>query len=271
MKSLVCHYAVLRFRPYPETGEFVNVGVALVSPAAGFFGFRCERRRHARVTQFFPEIDARMFKATMRGICEEMERIENGASGSVGSRGFLPVFKELTRMREDVISFGEPGSLMACSPKKALEETYDRFVARRFAHAREHQEALMLRQMEQWLRLWQIRDFYERNRRVGDERFRVTIPLVRRSGDLVRGAIKPLSLDRREATEVYQHGDLWLTNVRRLREFGHLPESMVFPVALPGDGLERKAADEIVAELRRESAIIVDMSNPQAVRNAIGA
>lgn len=32
MNKLACQYAVVRFLPYAETGEFANVGVALACP-----------------------------------------------------------------------------------------------------------------------------------------------------------------------------------------------------------------------------------------------
>ncbi len=40
MKQFVCNYAPVRFLPYRETGEFVNVGVVLHCPQTDFFGFR---------------------------------------------------------------------------------------------------------------------------------------------------------------------------------------------------------------------------------------
>jgi hypothetical protein len=51
MTHTPCHYAVLRFRPYAETGEFVNVGLAVVAPEAGEFAFKCDVRRRRRVSQ----------------------------------------------------------------------------------------------------------------------------------------------------------------------------------------------------------------------------
>lgn len=37
-----CNYAVVRFLPYRETGEFVNVGVVLYCREAGFFDVALE-------------------------------------------------------------------------------------------------------------------------------------------------------------------------------------------------------------------------------------
>jgi len=40
MTKLACQYALLRFRPFAETGEFANVGIVMLAPEARFFGFR---------------------------------------------------------------------------------------------------------------------------------------------------------------------------------------------------------------------------------------
>jgi hypothetical protein len=45
MKYLVCNYAPLRFLPYRDVGEFVNVGVVLTSVSAD------ERDHRARASQ----------------------------------------------------------------------------------------------------------------------------------------------------------------------------------------------------------------------------
>ena len=54
--KLACNYTVLRFFPYPETGEFVNLGIAMACPDLHWFDFRLETRRQDRITNFFPEL-----------------------------------------------------------------------------------------------------------------------------------------------------------------------------------------------------------------------
>ena len=49
---------VVRFLPYPETEEFVNIGVVMACPETGTFDFRIETRRRERITGFFPELEA---------------------------------------------------------------------------------------------------------------------------------------------------------------------------------------------------------------------
>ena len=40
IKKLACNYTVLRFLPYTETGEFVNLGVALACPDLHWFDYK---------------------------------------------------------------------------------------------------------------------------------------------------------------------------------------------------------------------------------------
>lgn len=43
MKKFACQYAIDRFLPYMETGEFANVGIVMLCPDAGFPSSNCWR------------------------------------------------------------------------------------------------------------------------------------------------------------------------------------------------------------------------------------
>lgn len=138
MKQLVCNYAPLRFLPYREVGEFVNVGVVLHSPQTDYFGYRlAPLKRTGRVTRFFPELDAKLFKAALQGIARELARLQ-------GQHRMLPPqeevapeiakqqmhrFLEVIRRREGLLHFGEAGTLMAASPQEALDELFGRLIS----------------------------------------------------------------------------------------------------------------------------------------------
>jgi hypothetical protein len=77
MSKVACHYAIARFAPYVETGEFANVGILLMAPKAGFFGFKLQTRRHKRITGFFEEVDAKLYREAMRVLRDELERIHS--------------------------------------------------------------------------------------------------------------------------------------------------------------------------------------------------
>jgi len=63
------------FLPYPETQEFVNVGVVLMCADERFFDFRIETRRRDRVTGFFPELGPAVFIQGRRDFGQELQRV----------------------------------------------------------------------------------------------------------------------------------------------------------------------------------------------------
>ena len=77
MSRVACRYAIIRFMPYVETGEFANVGIVLACPATGFFGFKLQDRRYRRVTQFFEHIEARDYTQALRLFRDELNRIQD--------------------------------------------------------------------------------------------------------------------------------------------------------------------------------------------------
>ena len=64
MTEVVCNYAVARFRPYREPGEFVNVGVVFVCPETGYFDYLFETSDCRRVMSFFPELEMSLRKVS---------------------------------------------------------------------------------------------------------------------------------------------------------------------------------------------------------------
>jgi hypothetical protein len=74
MNELVCNYALVRFLPYRETGEFVNIGVLVYAPEISYFDFRLAERRNRRVRAFFPEVDPAFYAASVESLHRELER-----------------------------------------------------------------------------------------------------------------------------------------------------------------------------------------------------
>lgn len=147
MNRVPCLYAIVRFAPLVETGEFANTGVLVIAPAQRFFGFKLMIQRHERITHFFKPLDAKVFRTTMRALRDELER----AKALLMQHGFdrrlkendiefaKGLFNEIVRPRETVIKFSEPRPLLASDPNAALEELYAHYVERNFV-TREYQE-----------------------------------------------------------------------------------------------------------------------------------
>ena len=257
----VCNYAVLRFLPYPETGEFVNLGVVVHCADTGFLGVELERKKLRRVTSFFPELVKEEFKNAQDAIWNELERVRDHVD-SLGQPDLKRrVFRELVRARESIFRFSEVKTVLADHPKEIVKTLFAQYVRRHFAQTKEHQEGVMARRYYAALRQFLPQRIFHQNRLVGKDEYHVRVPLC--SEILaVNGAplcvIKPLDLDRDEPTAIIDHGDAWIGKVRRLREIGCQPERFIFAVSVPQvDGNQNEAAQKIIADLQNEDALVV--------------
>jgi hypothetical protein len=278
MKQFVCNYAPVRFLPYREVGEFVNVGVVLHCPQTDYFGYRlAPLKRTGRVTGFFPELDVKLLKAALRGIARELDRVQANHRMLPTREEVAPDiakqrvqrFLEVIRRREGLLHFGEAGTLMSGSPQEALDELFGRFVERQFAQKMEYQETVMRVRLACLLRDWRLARYYDVNKKVGDDDFHVVMPFVHYDGGVAVKAIKPLDLNRDESSDVYHHGGAWVKNMERLQSRKLLPTAVIFTVQLPETGKQLKAAEDICAEFRQLGVEPVEFNNPSRLRAAV--
>jgi hypothetical protein len=262
MKEFACNYAIARFRPYRETGEFVNVGIVLLCPQLGFFDCAFEHRKYKRITDFFPELDFQVFQAGLSGLLKELARVTTKEVGLPLQYVFakeadtrIAIFKELVRPREALFHFGEVGTVLATDPKAKLEELFNHYIKRQFAQDREYQEIIMRRHLGDFLQKVKLAQFYKQDQKIGDDNYHVILPFVHFEKEIPRKAIKPLHLDKPAPTEIYRHGDAWIASVRRLRQMNRLPREFLFTVKHPKHAgardKRRDAAREICAELEK--------------------
>lgn len=274
MTKLVCNYAAVRFLPYRETGEFVNIGVVAYCPQIDFFDFRLAERQGRRVTSFFPELDRQVFVDAVKVLKRELNSYRNEQKLVTECRPIregdvkkgLGAFQALMQRRESLLHFAEPGMKVVDDAPAAVEELYNHFVNRTFATQPEYQEVVMMRRLASWLREWKLKDFYRRDQRIGDDDFHTTLPFVHEESNKPVKAIKPLDLDKPDTTAIYDHGDAWVQRMRRLDERHFMPKDMIFTVRFPGKPKCRGAADDIAAELRKIRAQVVPFDEPNHIQ-----
>lgn len=274
MKEIVCNYAIARFRPYPETGEFVNIGVVLICPQLDYFGYAFETRKHKRVTDFFPELDVEVFKAGLTGQVKELTRITGREHNEhlqqlvlrEESHASLVRFRELVRPRETLFNFGDTGTVIANDPRAKLQELFNHFIKRQFARDREYQEVIMRKHLAEFLRKVELDRFYKPDQMVGDDNYHVILPFVHLQGSTARKAIKPLHLDKEMPTDIYRHGDAWVSCVRRLKKINCLPKQLLFAVKAPKAGSKRVGvAEEVCRELESHGVLTVPYSDTNRI------
>ena len=137
MKKFACQYALLRFRPFVETGEFANVGVVLMAPEAGFFGFRL-MKRYGRITQFFQKLNPKvylngrdLFKQELERFAGDLRRMAlDGRERPVDLTLARTLFAELVRPRDTMLQFDHQRIALADDPEAKLDALFDHYVER---------------------------------------------------------------------------------------------------------------------------------------------
>jgi len=271
--KLACSYAILKFLPYAETGEFVNIGVALVCPAIRFFGVRTTHRVQ-RVNNFFKELDPSIYRTGLAHFKDTVHDIEQIVGDAVEREQMifpvehariLDLFRNFTCPREAMFQFGGNRAVLAANPEQKLEELYCDYVERQFAKNKQYQEQLMEKHLRQIFIEKQISRDY-RSESLGNDRYSVPVPFVHYEHENPVKAIKPLDLDKDSSTKIFEHGDQWITRVRRLRDIGAIPERMLFVVRQPSCNVPCvEAAQEIQNELQKLEMNVVPFTDEDAI------
>ncbi|MEZ5387554.1 MAG: DUF3037 domain-containing protein [Prosthecobacter sp.] len=239
----VCNYAVLRFQPYPETGEFVNLGVAVQCPETGLLEVLVEQRKQRRVTDFFPELDKAQFRATREAVEAEFERIKHLAVQEKDRELVRRVFQEMVRPREAVFRFGEARTILTDAPEKLSKQLFERYVLRNFAKQKEYQETVMAKRYLKVLRELRPACPFHGQFVIKGGLYHVKVPIhsaQMKDPDAAKPVparvIKPLDFDKDDPTAIIDHGDAWMTRIRRLQDMDMNPERFIFAVNQPRRG-----------------------------------
>ena len=271
MNKFACHYALLRFRPFVETGEFAYVGVVLMAPEARFFDFRL-LKKYGRITKFFQQLDRKVYLNGQELFKEELERFAGELRHlALDGRKRQPdltlarnLFAELVRPREAMLQFDEQRIALVDDPKAKLAALFDHYVERNFV-TKEYQERLLESSVRKLLWLAKVGAQYGQQK-IGGEDFAVNFPFVATADGRVQRVIKPLYLAQADSTKVLTHGGLWVDKVRRLRMRNALPENVLFPVTAPNQNARQfEAFVEIRDDLQRASVQVVPANDEPAI------
>lgn len=248
----VCQYAILRFVPYPETGEFANVGVVLVNAELNYFGFKLTHRGWGRISTFFELLDRNIFVAALQGYEKTLERLCGSVDAEARQNASaLKLFQELTRRRNGVIQYSDLRVRVAEDPEAALQHCFDQYVNRHFLE-KTSPDVLLEQRVRSFLREEGLARRYQK-RMVGDKTFNINLPFVRfasqRRGETkVASVIKPLHLAHPKPSDITDHGLIWKSRLIRLRDQNFISPSVLLPVEGPKPGAEGDMAFKQIRE-----------------------
>ncbi|MBI5792993.1 MAG: DUF3037 domain-containing protein [Rhodocyclales bacterium] len=276
--NTACHYAIVRFMPFVETGEFANVGVVMFAPNARYFGFKLLGNRYGRVTNFFEQMDAKVFRAAMRTFREEMQRVDallkqmgtDRRLRTLDREGTLRLWSEIVKPRETMLRFSESRVVLAGEPQDKLRDLFEYYVERNFV-TREYQETILERGVRGWLREAKLLDRFHAGR-VGNDEYHAQFPFIAGQDEMPEKIIKPLNLDYADAARIIDHGGQWIVRVNALKKRDLLPARVLFAVNGPEDTTPRgKARREVVGELEAAGVMVSRYGFAQAVIDFAGA
>lgn len=266
MTRLACQYAVARFLPYAETGEFANVGIVLACPATGFLGTQLmPAKKTGRIAAFFEPLDKNVYRVALEYLRKELARVELMLRERVDTRtpaAVQQMFGSLTRPQESILRFSDTRVILTDDPAEELERIFARLVERDFAD-KTYQENLLDREVRTLLVRAKVRKHFEPFD-IGDEFVHARFPFVHLHDGKPTAAIKPLDLAKDDPNQVFELGGHWLERVRRLGKHDLLPE-VLFAVRKPASDKPIKAADEIIGELRELGVTVAASTEADAV------
>lgn len=264
MNKFACRYTIVRFMPYAETGEFANVGIVLVCPQTGYFGFKLQDRRYARITGFFGELEGRIYTEAIRGFGTELKRVQQALQG-FDAASLRNAFEQLIHPREAVVRFSDSRALLVLDPAQSLQAQFARYVERDFVTT-EYIEQKIENRLRALLKDIPLHTPF-RAHRVGDDAYSAQFPFVQMEGGQPNRIIKPFNLAQPEVKQVYEHGDRWVQKLGRLQRRGTLPDEVLFAVKEPETAqcLQADACREISAALCDLGVQVVPAADEQRV------
>lgn len=269
MKKFACQYAIVRFLPYMETGEFANVGIVMLCPDADFFEFKLLARVR-RITAFFEELDAGIYRRAASDFKLELKRIRNWLAQQPNQKMDVELarhlFGELTRQREAMMRFDNVRVVLADDPAQQLDELFGHYVERNFATKAYH-ERLLDKSVRKVLLEAKLNKKYQPETLGDINTYHAKLPFVHRDGGRTVKAIKPLYLAHEDPAQIYDHGWAWLGKVAKLRALHLLPEQVLFPVQGPveerGDRFD--IFNEITEKMTSEDVWVVPTLQTQRI------
>lgn len=216
-------YTVLRYVHDIATGEFLNVGVALLAPEQRYVSALC-RTTVSRLKPVFPSLDGESFRAAMKHVTHEFERFQKELAEELPLNptvaGVMGFAHAVLGADDSSLQWSPMGSGLTADPGLTLEQLYERFVT-----AHETPSPVHRRQDEDvWkrfsLELQQrqvLRHFVKKTIAVDDDE--IEFKHAWKNG--VWHCLAPVSFDLASAESIREKAHKWLgqlTSVSKARE-----------------------------------------------------
>lgn len=263
-----CQYAIVRFMPFVETGEFANVGIVLMCQEAGYFDFQLLGRVR-RITAFFDQLQPRIYKEARSDLATELRRIKTMMEPLhyINDRSARFLFQELIRPREVMLRFDAPRVVLTDNPVKKLEELFNFYIERDFVTP-EYIEKQLEKNVRLLLNEAHLKDLYKEGH-AQHGAFNARFPFAHHSKDgRILKAIKPLHLAHANPAHAYEHGWTWVGKFRQLKKFNALPNDILIAAQAPAEGNTEALTvfQEVRSDFNDLNIELVSLSDTQRIK-----
>lgn len=262
--SNICMYAIVRFAPYSETGEFANIGIILCLPENNYFDFKLAPARFKRVSQFFDDLDNKIYAAVKDNLENEYNRLKDFACG-LNYQKLPETFKEVARSRETTVRYGQIKTALVEDPKVFINQLYDKYIGRDFI-TKEYRENFMVKEIRRKLKRKGMPSYTES--KVSNELIEATFPLTNKDNGI--RIIKPMSFQQQTTTKIIEHGELWHWKIKRLINTDTLcHDKVIMPFERPRDqdSCLQKAFNEVVESFKSIKVRVTDYNDTKSIIN----
>ncbi|MGF1751045.1 DUF3037 domain-containing protein [Vibrio cionasavignyae] len=262
--KVAVHYSIIRFMPFSETQEFANVGVLAFVPKTGYVNFKIAPKRFKRVSDFFEDIEGNLYKQAISTFEEELHSVQQFARRLKG-QDLVNMMLEITREREGLMTFADPGIMISENPDAALTELFEVYIGRNFKEVKEYREQQMVKALRRELTTAIDIKYQEKRLDAGYGFFK--LPLVTVDNNDIK-AIKPLAFDQHTPLMLADHGERWISRIKHLiraKTIKH--ENFLFALEKPTRNTDEfQTAYEVVTQEMKELGVqIQDFENRNSI------
>lgn len=266
-----CQYAIVRFTPFVETGEFANIGIVLMCPQTRYFDFLLLTRVR-RITAFFTPLEAGVYKNAKKNLDKELNRVKQLVCEAMENNGSTAkfLFEELIRPREVLLSFDAMRVVLAEKPEQKLQELFNYYVEREFVMP-EYAEATLEKRMRNLLLEAEVRDRYQ-EARIEHGAFHARFPFAHKieTGEVVK-AIKLLHLGHEDASHAYDHGWTWVGKIKQLKNIKVLPRQVLIAAQAPTSENAQSLSvfKQIQDDFENMDVEFIDLTNTKQIKEFV--
>lgn len=253
----VCKYNIIRFEPYTETQEFVNVGIVLYAPKSRRFEFKLlPLNNHGRITSFFKDMDKLVFQESVRLVREELTRIQKLM---LTVRDPDALYDELVRAREGIIHYSDHHVRFTTDPVETVVELFQHYVHHSFTRQQGHEERMRTR-IAILLKEQKLAAHYK-HRVIGESKgYPVKLPFVTEQDR--PAIIKPLHFQHADSKKLIDHGLQWLATMNQLFRLGLAQPDMTLITYKPPehmDGLLYDSFKDVHEQIKDSGVQMLDI------------